>query len=83
MTVLFSFTPKGMFINALTTHATYTNSNETKAPLTSQLKSLKKMTQDVQRNTSLYPSGGRNPWNYQIATMDFAVQTDSLIKLVM
>lgn len=41
------------------------------------------MTQDVQKSIKLYPNSGTKPWDYQIAAKDIAVQTGSLIKLIM
>ena len=46
-------------------------------------KSLQEMTQDVQKSINMYPNSGTKSWDYQIAAKDIAVQTGSLIKLIM
>lgn len=46
-------------------------------------KSLQEMTLDVQKSINMYPSSGTKSWDYQIAAKDIAVQTGSLIKLIM
>lgn len=41
------------------------------------------MTRDIQKSIKLYPNVGTKSWDYQIAAKDIAVQTGSLIKLIM
>lgn len=46
-------------------------------------KTLQEMMQDVQKSIQQYPDSGTKSWDYQIAAKDMAVQTGSLIKLIM